>query len=190
MATSWPATVEGLLAALGDDYTREHCLRVSNLAVAIGRQLGLSPGELQLLQGAGLLHDVGKIAVPQAILAKPGTLSPEEFALIKAHPLWGQWIIHHRLGLPSLGAMVRHHHERFDGRGYPDGISGEHIPPLARIIAVADAWDAMTSFRPYRDRLSALQAEGILQEGRGSQFCPHVVDAFQELRRRGIDKYC
>ena len=146
---------------------------VQRLALALGRELGLRPRELETLGRAALLHDIGHLAVPDVVLVKPGPLDSLEYEQVKLHADEGAAIVAH-----DVVPLVRHHHERWDGDGYPDALSGEQIPLGAAIIAVADAWTAMTSDRPYRWRLSADQALNELIDGRGTQFAPDVVDAF------------
>jgi len=181
------ATVETLAATVDakDAYTRGHSGRVSGYAAAIAVALGLSEADIARIRQAGLLHDVGKIGVPDAILLKPGALSDEEFAVIKEHPEIGERILR---GLPFLAEIlpaVRHHHERWDGRGYPDGLAGAAIPPDAAILAVADSLDAMTSSRTYRVALSVSEAIRRVREGAGAQYDPRVVVAFDHALADG-----
>ena len=129
----------------------------------------------------GLLHDVGKIGVPNAIINKPGKLTDEEFAIIKTHPENGYKILNNIKELPKLANGARWHHERFDGRGYPDGLKGDEIPEEARIIAVADAYDAMTSNRSYRKPMSQETVKNEILKGRGSQFDPKFADIMIEM---------
>ncbi|MBL8850103.1 MAG: HD-GYP domain-containing protein [Planctomycetaceae bacterium] len=161
-----------------DAYTRGHSQRVGRYAMEIGRQLALDRHECQQLFLTGLLHDLGKIGVPDHVLLKPGRLSPEEFALIKLHPEIGHRILQ---PIPELAFSlpgVLHHHERMDGQGYPHGLSGEEIPMMARILAAADAYDAMTSSRTYRAAMSENRAREILGDGAGSQWDRDVIAAF------------
>jgi putative nucleotidyltransferase with HDIG domain len=161
-----------------DPYTAGHSQRVQDLAVAVGRQLGLEGTRLDSLRLAGLFHDIGKLAVPDAILTKPARLTAEEFAQIQQHSEAGARIVA-RLGrLRDAVPIIRHHHERWDGNGYPDGIAGEAIPLEAAIVGLADAWDAMTTDRPYQPALSVQDALREIRQGRGTQFAPEVVDAF------------
>jgi HD-GYP domain-containing protein (c-di-GMP phosphodiesterase class II) len=156
-------------------------------AQEVGRRLGLGEHELELLQIASALHDIGKIAVPEAILNKPGCLAPDEREVVERHPETGARILENVEGLEAAAPLVRHHQERFDGRrdgefpGYPQGIAGETIPLGARIIAVVDAFDAMTTDRAYRRACSAGAAARVLRAERGRQFDPRVVDLFLEL---------
>ncbi len=164
-----------------DTYTRGHSERVSLYGEAIARGLGLAGEELETIRYAGYLHDVGKIGIPDAILTKPGKLTLEEFKVIKKHPRLSERILK-PVGFPyQVQPIVCHHHERFDGRGYPDGLSGAEIPLGARILFVADAYEAMTSDRPYRKALSTDRALKELKNNRGTQFDPKVVDALVKI---------
>jgi putative nucleotidyltransferase with HDIG domain len=161
-----------------DPYTAGHSQRVQDISVAIGARLGLEKARLDSLRLAGLFHDIGKLAVPDAILTKPARLTREEFEQIQEHSEAGARIVG-RLGrLRDAVPIIRHHHERWDGNGYPDGIAGETIPLEAAIVGLADAWDAMTTDRPYQRALSVQEALAEIRQGRGSQFAPEVVDAF------------
>jgi putative nucleotidyltransferase with HDIG domain len=147
----------------------------------MGRELGLSQAELDLLGHAALFHDIGKLAVPDSILLKPATLTGDEWSLMQRHADEGARIID-RLGfLNDAVPAIRHHHERFDGRGYPDGIAGEEIPLGARIIHVADALDSMMTTRTYRAARPVDDAVAELRQGAGSQFCPRCVGALERL---------
>jgi diguanylate cyclase (GGDEF)-like protein/putative nucleotidyltransferase with HDIG domain len=177
------AAMESLSATVDarDAYTAGHSRRVQQLALAIGRELGLSQAELDLLGHAALFHDIGKLAIPDAILLKPASLTPDEWALMQRHADEGARIID-RLGfLQDAVPAIRHHHERFDGTGYPDGIAGEEIPLGARIIHVADALDSMLTTRIYRAARPADEALEQLRRGSGSQFCPRCVSALERL---------
>jgi putative nucleotidyltransferase with HDIG domain len=177
------AAMESLSATVDarDAYTAGHSRRVQQLALAIGRELGLSQAELDLLGHAALFHDIGKLAVPDAILLKPATLTDDEWALMQRHADEGARIID-RLGfLNDAVPAIRHHHERFDGTGYPDGLKGEEIPLGARIIHVADALDSMLTTRIYRAARPIEQALSELHRASGSQFCPRCVGALQRI---------
>ncbi|WP_027357464.1 HD domain-containing phosphohydrolase [Desulfofundulus thermocisternus] len=181
--------VQALAAALEarDTYTRGHSLRVAKLARLCARFLGLGAGEQEQVYMAGLLHDIGKIGVRENILLKPGPLTPEERKEMQGHPEVGARILE-PAGFPGgVTAAVRHHHEDYGGGGYPDGLSGEEIPLLARIIRVADAYDAMTSARPYRKALTPDQAFNELKRCAGSQFDPRVVEAFLRIPRSEME---
>lgn len=171
-----------------DPYTHGHSERVKNYAVAIARELGFSPNECLLVDLAALLHDIGKIGIPETVLNKPGHLTEEEFTLIKSHPAKGAEIIQAVRELAPIVPSIRGHHERWDGRGYPDGIGGEQIPRIAQVIGVADAFDAMTYARIYRGALSFEEAAREILELRGAQFAPAPADAFLAYLRknRGI----
>ena len=178
-----------LAAALDarDPYTAGHSLRVAHYSVQIGRSIGMNPQELDLLNKSALLHDIGKIGIRDDVLLKEGKLTEAEFAQIKMHPVLGEAIL---LQIQPVEAMapllpgVRSHHERYDGHGYPDGLVAENIPLLGRIIAVADAFDAMTSDRPYRQGMPMERALTILHEGKGAQWDPEFARHFIEWVRR------
>jgi putative nucleotidyltransferase with HDIG domain len=159
-----------------DAYTRSHCQTVSQLCAAIAAELGFEGDRLARMRLAGLLHDVGKIGVPDAILNKPSRLTDAEYEVMKRHSLLGFDIVQ-AADMPLEAAWVRHHHERFDGGGYPDGLAGEEIPLESRIILAADAFEAMTSDRPYRKAPGAEFALAELRRHAGSQFDPAVVAA-------------
>lgn len=176
-------TVQALAQAIeaSDEYTRGHSERVTKIAVEIAKQLGLSRDKIDTLKFAGILHDIGKIGVVKEVLHKPGKLSDLEFALIKMHPKLGEEIIKPVAFLEKIRPIIRHHHERFDGNGYPDGLYGDFIPFMSRILAVADTYDAMTSHRPYRSALSADVALAEIKKCSGTQFDPDIVQAFLKI---------
>jgi diguanylate cyclase (GGDEF)-like protein/putative nucleotidyltransferase with HDIG domain len=184
------AAMESLSATVDarDAYTAGHSRRVQQLALAVGRELGLSQAELDLLGHAALFHDIGKLAIPDAILLKPASLTEDEWALMQRHADEGARIID-RLGfLNDAVPAIRHHHERFDGTGYPDGLKGEEIPLGARIIHVADALDSMLTTRIYRAARPASEALEELRNAAGTQFCPRCVAALERiLPIEGID---
>jgi diguanylate cyclase (GGDEF)-like protein/putative nucleotidyltransferase with HDIG domain len=157
----------------------EHSSAVARYAASIGQELGWSGSELALLRMAAMLHDVGKVSVPDRILRKPGPLTAEEYEEIKRHPVAGADIVQRVEGLEPIVPWVRHSHEHFDGSGYPDGLSGETIPPASRILLVADAYDAMTSHRAYRRAMSPEDALAELRRNSGTQFDPSCVEAFE-----------
>lgn len=161
-----------------DTYTKGHSARVAAYSVLLGRALGLSEKELEDLRYAALLHDVGKIGVPDVILNKPGRLSETEYGLIKTHTTVGNEILKSSNTMKDAALIARHHHERFDGRGYPDGLVGEEIPYVARIVAIADAYDAMNSSRVYRKKMDSLRIREELVREKGKQFDPQMVDLF------------
>jgi putative two-component system response regulator len=167
-----------------DGYTEGHCHRMANYAAAIGRTLGLGNPDLQALHRGGFLHDIGMLAIPTAVLQKAGPLDPAEFALVKSHTVLGDDLCRNLRSLQAVRPIVRHHHERLDGSGYPDGLQGSEVPLLAQIIAVVDVYDAVTSRRPYQRVQSADDAVQLLREEvqRGWRQ-RHIVDAFEEIIR-------
>ncbi len=168
-----------------DRYTEGHNERVAAFAVALARAAGLSQREQELVRMAGILHDVGKIGVPDQVLNKPGVLSEEEFRCIHEHPVHGGRILEPLQSLREVREVVLYHHERFDGRGYPEGLAGEGIPLYARIVAIADSYDAMTSDRPYRAGLTREEALNELLAKAGEMWDPELVTIFVELARDG-----
>ena len=173
-----------------DPYTAGHSIRVAGYAAEIGRLAGLNKEELELLNKASLVHDIGKIGVADSILQKEGRLTEEEYDQIKLHPVIGASIFE-QYGvaeeLRSLVPSIRSHHERYDGKGYPDGLSGQSIPLFGRIIAIADSFDAMTSSRPYRKGMTEEKALQIIQEGSGSQWDPSLAELFIGYRKARSD---
>ena len=169
-----------LLAALvaRDGYTGAHSEAVVGHAVAVARRMGLSEGGVDDVEQVALLHDIGKIGVGDAILNKPGPLNDAEWEIMRMHPAIGEEIIASTEGLSHLAPAIRADHERWDGEGYPDGLSGEEIPIASRIVLVCDAFHAMTSDRPYRKALGVEAALGELRKNAGAQFCPRTVEAF------------
>ncbi len=167
-----------------DPYTYGHSERVARIAVELGREMGLNEDELGDIYLAGLLHDVGKIGVRDTVLGKVGALTPEEFEHIKQHVTIGYTILSGLRQIRNLLPGVLHHHERYDGKGYPDGLAGEAIPLLARVLAVADAYDAMSTNRPYRDAMAYRRVEEILSEGAGRQWDARIVEAFTRCRQK------
>lgn len=173
-----------------DSYTHGHSWRVSEYALLLGRGVGLSETELIQLELGALLHDVGKIGVPDAILVKPDKLSEEEYKLMKKHPLISVAIISHIGWLSDVVPIVKHHQERVDGLGYPDGLRGEKIPKFARMVYVADSFDAMTSDRPYRKGMSLQEAFMELEKNQGRQFDSDFVKIFiREYKKRQQSAY-
>jgi HD-GYP domain-containing protein (c-di-GMP phosphodiesterase class II) len=165
-----------------DPHTRGHSERVARIAVRLGKQMGLPPVVLSDLYLAGLLHDIGKIGIRDSVLRKPGRLTGEEFEHIKQHPVIGDRLVSNIRPLEHLRPGVRHHHERWDGGGYPDGQAGERIPLQARILAVADSCDAMMAARPHRPGLPPERIDSVLVEGAGSQWDPDIVAQFMTCR--------
>ena len=168
-----------------DPYTRQHSARVSGYAVTMARTIGCSQEEIEKLNVSGNLHDIGKIGIPDSILLKKDELSYAEYEVIKKHPVIGDNIIS-RLGMwTDEQRIIRHHHERFDGKGYPDGLKGEDIPFLSRILSVADTYDALTSDRSYRRRMSDDVAIRVIEENQGSQFEAEIAKVLIDLYRQG-----
>jgi ribonuclease P protein subunit RPR2 len=180
---SYIATVRALSNAVEarDAYTGQHAERVSAYGVALAAQAGYDVGANPQVEFGFLLHDVGKVAVPDAILFKTGPLSEAEYALMTRHPIIGAEILRHVTFLGEGIEVVRHHHERWDGSGYPDGLRGEAIPLPARLFSVADALDALTSDRPYRPAVSFAEAREVIAAGAGTQFDPAVVAAYDTI---------
>lgn len=166
---------------LRDHYTFEHSRRVAELARATARRLGLGADEVELITMAGRVHDVGKIGIKSSVLMKPGKLTDHEWHEMRSHPEVGARLIGNFPQFAHGRALVRHHHERYDGTGYPDGLAGEAIPYGARVLAVADAWDAMTSHRAYRRALDLDLVRAEMQRCSGTQFDPAVVVAFMAV---------
>jgi putative nucleotidyltransferase with HDIG domain len=164
-----------------DRFNRGHSRRVAELAVRFARHVGLADREVDVLEAAAKLHDIGKIGVPEEILNKPGRLSSEEFDAVKAHPVIGEQILRPLDFLAEARPIVRHHHERWDGGGYPDGLREGEIPRPAALLAIADSFDAMTSRRPYREGMAPEEAMRILGKGAGTQWDPDLVRAFATL---------
>jgi putative nucleotidyltransferase with HDIG domain len=161
-----------------DIYTEAHTERVARTSRALGESAGISGVDLENLYRGGMIHDIGKIGVPDAILLKPEALNATEFDVIRKHPLVGEEIARPLRSAASLLSIIRHHHERIDGRGYPDGLTGDSIPLLARIVAICDAYDAMISDRPYRPGRTPQEAISVLRQGAGSQWDARLVDIF------------
>jgi HD-GYP domain-containing protein (c-di-GMP phosphodiesterase class II) len=189
LRTDYLSIVEtlALVVEAKDQYTANHLERCKRYGIALANEIDPSMVSPQLQYGF-LLHDVGKIGIPEAILAKPGPLSSDEMAIMKTHPLIGVQIVGpmKRVLDEVTLQVIRHHHERFDGLGYPDGRKGEDIPLSARIFSVVDAYDAMTTDRSYRKALEAVEAIVRLRAGAGSQFDPDVVIAFESLIAGGL----
>ena len=179
-----------------DSYTNGHSLRVTLYSMIIAKELNLSPEYMEEIEIAGLLHDIGKIAMPKSILCKNGKLTDEEFLVMKSHPVRGEKIVINIKKLQKISEWVKAHHEKWDGNGYPDGLKGEEIPLAGRIIALADTYDAMTSTRPYRTALSHETAVSEIRRCSGTQFDPnlaeifvHVADKIDAARRNPEEYY-
>ena len=177
------ATIEALARAIDakDGTAENHIRRVQIYATAVARELGMSELEVQAVKTAALLHDIGKLAVPDHILSKPGPLTPEEFQKVQAHPQVGADIIATVPFPYPVAPLILSHHERWDGRGYPLGLKGEDIPLAARIFAIVDVWDAITSDRPYRAAWDVEKALTHIKTETGKHFDPHVVELFTRL---------
>ena len=170
-----------------DSYTNGHSTRVAKYSVMIAKRMGYAGERLEQLQYAAMLHDIGKIGIPREIINKPSRLTDEEYEIIKTHPAIGGNILKEISEIPDIAIGARWHHERYDGKGYPDGLSGTEIPEIARIIGVADSYDAMTSKRSYRGVLPQEVVAGELQKGKGSQFDPQIAEIMLELIREDED---
>ena len=180
---SYFATVRALTNAVEarDAYTGKHAERVAAYALEIGKAVGERWAGSPEIEFGFLLHDIGKVAVPDSILHKPEPLTAQERELIQQHPVTGWEIVRQVDFLGAASDVVRHHHERWDGDGYPDGLKGDKIPLTARVFAVADTLDALTTTRPYRPASPIGDARALIHEGRGTQFDPTVVDAFEAM---------
>ncbi len=191
LRTTYLESTQALVAAVEakDPYTRAHSLTVAGYAETIARRMGLPVRMLENLRAAALLHDVGKIGVPDAILTKPGPLTNEEFNVIKRHPETALEILSHVSFLTDERPLILHHHERYDGKGYPTGLAGRFIPKGARILAVADALDTMFSARTYKQPYSIGQVRAELQAGAGRQFDPAVIDVALEWLAEWPDNF-
>jgi ribonuclease P protein subunit RPR2 len=187
---SYMATVRALCNAVEarDAYTGKHAERVAAYGMEIARTLGASFADDPEVEFGFLLHDVGKVAVPDAILWKPEPLTTAERALMERHPVVGWEILREIDFLGEAKLVVRHHHERWDGTGYPDGLQGEAIPLAARVFAVADVLDALTTVRPYRQPSNTDEGRRMIRAAAGSHFDPSVVDAFMEIPTETLDR--
>jgi ribonuclease P protein subunit RPR2 len=183
LSRSYAATVRALAGAVEarDAYTGKHAERVAAYGIELARALGMARPEAPEIEFGFLLHDIGKVAIPDRILYKPGSLSDEERELMNRHPVIGAEIVSGIEFLTEAAEVVRSHHERWDGRGYPDGLAGEDIPLAARVFAVADVLDALTSDRPYRPASPLSTAREMICAEAGRQFDPQVVEAFRAV---------
>jgi HD-GYP domain-containing protein (c-di-GMP phosphodiesterase class II) len=172
--------LEGLVIAIDtkDRYTRRHSEDVARYADFLARRLALDPNTRRAIQSAGKLHDIGKIGIPDTILRKPGRLSHEEYAIVRQHVELGDLIVRDLPDIDLIRAGIRHHHERWDGQGYPGGLAAEEIPLVARILAVGDSFSGMTTTRPYRKALSVQVALKRLEDAAGSQLDARLVEIF------------
>ncbi|MBR5304653.1 MAG: HD domain-containing protein [Candidatus Gastranaerophilales bacterium] len=176
-------TIKSIASALDakDPYTHGHSMRVTLYSIILAKEYNVKESELEHIETAGLLHDIGKIAIPQAILCKPGRLTDDEFAIMKSHPSNSEKLIASIKKLHEVSPGVKHHHERWDGKGYPDNLAGENIPFSARVIAIADTYDAMTSTRSYRKALDHDIAIAEIEKCAGTQFDPQLAKKFVEI---------
>ncbi|MFA5795444.1 MAG: HD domain-containing phosphohydrolase [Candidatus Brocadiia bacterium] len=165
-------------------YLKNHCSRVAEYSSLIAKAMRLRDDTVEVINCAGLMHDIGKISLSDLILMKEGKLTPQEWADVKMHPVIGSMMMEQLKLFRAEEPLIRHHHERFDGQGYPSGLAGDKIPIGARIIAVADTYDAMTSIRPYREALTPHIALNTIRQNSGSQFDPKVVAAFLEVVKK------
>lgn len=171
-----------------DSYTRGHSDRVSEYSVLIGEKLGLPAEQIKTLRIGGLFHDIGKIGIPDSILLKPAKLTDEEYSQIKNHPSIGAHILGSAAIFQDIIPIVKHHHERYDGNGYPSKLKGEEIPYLARIAAVADTFDAMTSRRSYRGPIDIEHVKEEIKRCEGTQFDPQIAEVFLDILNNDYDK--
>lgn len=176
-------TIKSIAHALDakDQYTHGHSMRVTLYSLALAKALNLSEDLMEEIETAGLLHDIGKIAIPEKILLKPGKLTDEEYEIMKTHPELGEKLVEGIEKLKLISNWLKHHHERYDGKGYPDGLAGEHIPISSRIISIADTYDAMTSNRAYRNALAHEDAIAEIIRCAGAQFDPHLAELFSQI---------
>ena len=170
-----------------DSYTNGHSTRVAEYSVMLAKHMGYAGEKLEHLYYAAVLHDIGKIGVPREIINKPSRLTDEEYAMIKSHPVTGSNILKEVTEIPDIAIGAKYHHERYDGKGYPDGLSDTDIPELARIIGVADAYDAMTSKRSYRDVLAQDIVREEILKGKGTQFDPEIAEVMLELMNEDVE---
>ena len=173
-----------------DPYTHGHCERLADYSACLGEHLGLSPDQIIALRRAGVVHDIGKVAVPDNILLKPGRLTAEEWKLVQEHPLVGERICAPLKSFRSVLPIIRHHHEKLDGSGYPDGLRGDDIPVTARVLQIVDVYDALTTVRPYKPAFSITDAlQTMKQEVAKGWWDPHIFDQFERLVRSGTANF-
>jgi putative two-component system response regulator len=169
-----------------DPYTHGHCERLAEYSARLGGQLGLPEDQITALHRAGVVHDVGKIGVPDAILLKPGPLTPDEWTIMREHSVIGERICAPLKSFRLVLPIIRHHHEKFDGSGYPDGLRGENIPVTARVLQIVDVYDALTTIRPYKPAFSITDALQTMKlEVAKGWWDPHIFDQFEQLARSG-----
>jgi putative nucleotidyltransferase with HDIG domain len=183
---SYTETIKALVLAMEvkDSYTRGHSERVTELAMKLAERIGIADGRKRLLYWAGLLHDIGKIGISEAILNKPGALDEFEFSEIKRHPVEGARMLEQIEGLKEVVPIIKHHHENFDGTGYPDGLKENEIPLESRILAVCDVYDAMTTIRSYRKPFSSEGAMDVIESFSGNRLDPDIVKEFLKMMGR------
>jgi putative nucleotidyltransferase with HDIG domain len=186
LAQEQEALVESWLRALGlrDRITGDHSLRVVALALSLARKMGFSRPEQEAIRLGAVFHDIGKMGIPDSILNKNGPLSEDEWEIMKLHPLYGCAILEPILFLKPALEIVRSHHERWNGSGYPDGLAGKQIPANARLFAVVNVWDQLCSFKPYRPAWTTDRARAYIIEQTGAQFDPQFASAFLELQEK------
>lgn len=180
-------TLKSLIAAINkrDLYTEGHCKRVTEMSMVLAEKIGLADYERDVIRVVGPIHDLGKIGIPDAILLKPGKLTDEEYALMKGHSMYGEQIMNRFEILAKEAMIIRHHHERYDGRGYPDALRGSEIPVCSRVLAVCDTYDAMATNRPYRNALVVREILDEIERCKGSQFDPDIADSFIDILKDG-----
>ncbi|RYF46768.1 MAG: HD-GYP domain-containing protein, partial [Cytophagaceae bacterium] len=180
---AYDTTLEGWSRALDlrDKETEGHTMRVTELTMRLAQTLGLSDTEISHIRRGALLHDIGKMGIPDAILFKPGPLTEEEWGIMRRHPVYAFDLLSPIAFLRSALDIPHYHHEKWDGSGYPHGLKGEQIPLSARLFAVVDVWDALRSDRPYRAGWPAERVREHIKQGSGTHFAPHIVDAFLSL---------
>jgi HD-GYP domain-containing protein (c-di-GMP phosphodiesterase class II) len=181
-------TLTSLIAAIQkrDSYTENHCHRVTDMSLILADKMDLPDYERDVIRFVGPVHDLGKIGIPDSILLKPGGLSDEEYFMMKSHSAYGEEILSRFDILSKEAKIIRSHHERYDGRGYPDALSKDEIPVCSRVIAVCDTFDAMTTNRPYRSALGKEHALNEIERCRGSQLDPDIADYFVEIARNDV----
>jgi putative two-component system response regulator len=173
-----------------DPYTGGHCERLAEYSASLGQHLGLPEDQITALRRAGVVHDIGKIAIPDAIILKPSSLTPDEWKLMREHPVIGERICAPLKSFRLVLPIIRHHHEKFDGSGYPDGLRGEATPITARVMQIVDVYDALTTIRPYKPAFSITDAlQTMKQEVAKGWWDPHIFDQFERFVRSGTANF-